>query len=131
VAGPLLHGFTDYATPADAAVLGWLTAGNAYHVNLFVTNPSPFAIDVNATYRSTSGAVVATHTYSAAPRSMRIVGDALADPSVKDAIGEGAVTGSFTAATGAFYVLAAVLSDSRACQVQPLYELVQPSIGPR
>jgi hypothetical protein len=131
VAGPLLHGFGDYVTTTDIARLSWLTAGVAYHVNLFLTNPGATAIDVNATFRSTSGAVVATHIYSVAAHSMRIVADALADPSLKDAIGQGAVTATFTADDGEFYVLAAVLSDSMVCQVQPLYALVQPEIGPR
>jgi hypothetical protein len=96
-----------------------------------LTNPGPTALEVNAVFRSTSGAVVATHTYSVAAHSMRIVADALADPSLKEAIGEGAVTGNFTSDSGEFYVLAAVLSDSMVCLVQPLYALVQPEIGPR
>lgn len=131
VAGPLLHGFGEYVAPSESARLSWLTAGNAYHANLFLTNPGETTIEVSATFRSTSGAVVATHTYSVSPRSMRIIADALADASLVDAVGAGAVTGTFTTDAGAFYVMAAVLSDSRVCQEQPLYALVQPEIGPR
>jgi len=131
VAGPLLHGFEKYAGAADSARLDWITAGNAYHANLFLTNPGSSAIELAAVFRSSSGAIVATRTYSVAPRSMRVVGDALAEPSIRDAVGAGAVTATFTSEGGEFYVLAAVLSDSPACQAQPLYALVQPVIVPR
>jgi hypothetical protein len=119
VAGPLLRGFHDYVPTGSAATLPWLTAGIGYRDNLFLTNPGEGSLSVTATFRSVDGSTVATESYALAPKSVLIVSDALR------AIPEGAVTASFSG-DNPFYVFAAVISESLACGVEPVFSLVQP-----
>jgi hypothetical protein len=125
LAGPLLRGFRDYVAAGSVATLPWLTAGIGYRDNLFLTNPSEGTLEVTATFRSQNGATVATKSYALAPRSLLIVSDALRAGSMESALPEGAVTASFTG-DGPFYVFAAVISESLACGVEPVFALAQP-----
>lgn len=125
LAGPLLLGFRDYVTAGVATTLPWLTAGIGYRDNLFLTNPSEGSLEVTATFRSPTGASVATKTYMLAPRSLLIVSDALRDASIANALPQGALTASFSG-SGPFYVFAAVISESLACGAQPVFALAQP-----
>jgi hypothetical protein len=127
VAGPQIRGFHDYVMPGSAATLAWLTAGVGYRDNLFITNPSSATLTTTATFRTAGGEAVAAKTYTVGPRSILIVGDALRDGAIKDAVGDGAITATF-AGDGPFYVFAAVVSESPACNQQPLYALVQPEV---
>ncbi len=128
VAGPLLHGFHDYVAPGTLATLPWLTAGSGYRANLFITNPTDSSLAATATFRSVNGEIVATKVYNVAARSLVVFGDVLRDPEIRDQVGEGAVTATFVG-DGEFYVFAAVLSESPACMLQPLYALVQPQLA--
>jgi hypothetical protein len=125
LAGPLLRGFHDYVPPGVVTTLPWLTAGIGYRDNLFLTNPSEGALEVTAIFRSTNGTIVATKTYSVAPRSLLIISNALKADSVTGALPDGAATASISA-DGPFYAFAAVISESLACGAQPVFALAQP-----
>jgi hypothetical protein len=127
LAGPVLRGFKEYFPPGVGVGLGWLTADHAaYRNNLFFTNPTTELLTVSGTFRSRDGDSAVVKTYQVPPRSQLSVMDALASPEFESVL-SGAMTVTFVG-DRPFYVFAAVVSDSLAGGVQPVYTLVQPEI---
>jgi hypothetical protein len=113
MAGPLVHGFTDYLQPGHDYLLPWLVADNVvFRCNIYLTNPGSRPLTVQGIFRSWDAAVSATMTFTVAPHSQLIVPRVFDDPRFRGFPGtlEQAATATFTA-DGQFYVLAAVVNN--------------------
>lgn len=151
LAGPLVHGFTDYLAAGTDYLLPWLVGDDSFRSNLYLVNPGAEPISVQATFRRGTTAEVFGHAaFTVLPHSMLIVPRAFqtavvraraparnegikgpfAEPLDEPIYLEAAMTGVFRA-TGPFYVLAGVVNNiNRGKDSINRFAMVQPEALP-